>query len=495
LFIFGVNATFKHDLLESLLFSLAVAVGLTPEFLPMIMSVTMSIGSIHMAKKGVIVKKLTAIPTFGSLDILCTDKTGTLTEDKIKLVRYIDVDGKESHNVLLFTYLNSYFQTGTTNPLDEAVKDFKGIKIDNFTKIDEIPFDFERRMMSVVVDEHDSRLLITKGAPEEVIKKCFSYWDNGVQMALNTADREKILIQYTLLSNEGYRVIAVAEKSLHKETKIYTVDDERDLILAGYAAFLDPKLPDSKLAIDALEDMGIEIKVLTGDNDLVTKRICSEVDVHVKGVLLGDEIEKMTDIELREKVKDTTIFARVDPNDKSRIIKALKDLGHVVGYLGDGINDALSLKTADVGISVENAVDVAKESADIILTNKSLKTLYDGVIEGRKTFGNTMKYIMMGLSSNFGNMFSVLGAVLLLPFLPMLPLQILLNNILYDAAQLTIPSDNVDSEFLKKPKRWDMKHIHNFMYIIGPISSIFDYTTFIVLYFVFHMSESGFQTG
>jgi Mg2+-importing ATPase len=495
LFIFLVNSIIKQDILESLMFSIAVAVGLTPEFLPMIMSVTMGIGSVRMAKDGVIVKKLTAIPTFGSMDILCTDKTGTLTEDKIKLVKYTDLAGKESEDVLLLAYLNSFYQTGITNPMDQAVQNYRKIDVSSYIKIDEIPFDFKRKMMSVVTEKGTNRIFVTKGAPEELFKICDHFIVNNQKQALNLSNSEGLIKQYYDLSSEGYRVIGVAYKEVVSEEKVYTKEDEKGLTLLGFTSFLDPPTESAKSSIDLLEEMGIEMKVLTGDNELVAKKICGDVDIIVKKILLGHEIDDMNDDELKLKVGDVTVFARVSPDNKNRIIKALQAGGHVVGFLGDGINDAPSLKTADVGISVENAVDIAKESADIILTKKSLKQLAQGVLEGRKIFGNTMKYIMMGISSNFGNMFSVLGAVIFLPFLPMLPIQILFNNFLYDIAQITIPSDKVDDDFLKNPKRWSMDFIKRFMFMFGPISSFYDFVTFFVLYGVFKFSNGTFQTG
>ncbi len=495
LFIFLVNSIIKQDILQSLMFSIAVAVGLTPEFLPMIMSVTMGIGSVKMAKNGVIVKKLTAIPTFGSLDILCTDKTGTLTEDYIKLVKYTDLKGGESQDVLLLAYLNSSFQTGITNPMDQAVQKYKKIDISAYKKIDEVPFDFERKMMSIVAEKGGDRILITKGAPEKLFEICSSYVLDGKEYPLDLNNSEDLIKQYYDLSNEGYRVLAIAYKKISPEDRVYDKNDEDKLTLVGYMSFLDPPKEGVKASIDSLEEMGIEMKVLTGDNELVAKKICRDVDITIKNVLLGSDISKMSDSELKMQVLGVTIFARVTPDDKNRIIKALQANGRVVGYLGDGINDAPSLKTADIGISVENAVDVAKESADIILTKKSLDQLVQGVLEGRKIFGNTMKYIMMGISSNFGNMFSVLGAVLFLPFLPMLPIQILLNNFMYDVAQVTIPSDNVDADFLRKPRKWDMGFIKKFMFIFGPISSFYDFVTFFILFVLFKLSNGSFQTG
>jgi Mg2+-importing ATPase len=496
LFILIVNSILKQDFFESLLFSIAVAVGLTPEFLPMIMSVTMAKGSINMAKRGVLVKKLAAIPSFGSMDVLCTDKTGTLTEDKIQLVKYIDVNGEHSDKVLLNAYLNSFFQTGINNPLDEAVLTYKKLNIESYKKIDEIPFDFQRRRLSIVTeDKNGVTTLIAKGAPEEIFACCTSYKNGDETVVVNSGLADKLMSQYIALSNEGYRVLAVASKEIPNKTRIFTKNDECDLELLGYIAFLDPPKKDAGRVLRELEEMGIEVKILTGDNELVSKKICAEVGLHVKGVLTSHEMHLMTEEELAHKVNNITIFARFSPDDKNKIIRALRSNKHVVGYMGDGINDAPSLHSADVGISVSNAVDVAKESADILLTNKSLHQLKDGVIEGRKTFGNTMKYIMMGVSSNFGNMFSVLVAVVFLPFLPMLPIQILLNNFLYDLSQLTIPTDNVDNDFIRKPKRWSMEFIKKFMITFGSISSLFDCISFISLYLIFGNSPSSFQTG
>lgn len=495
LFIFLVNALLKHDMLEALTFSIAVAVGLTPEFLPMIMSVAMGKGSLNMAKKGVVVKKLTAIPSFGSMNILCTDKTGTLTEAKIRLIKYIDVDGKHSDDVFNWAYLNSKFQAGITNPMDEAVLLFKNFDVNKYKKIDEIPFDFARKKMSVILEHDQKRTLITKGSPEDILSVCSYCRHKGKTILLSSNEKRSFEKYYNELSRDGFRVLAVAIKQVNNNSRIFTKNDENKMILIGLAAFLDPAKSGTKEILDQLEEHHIEIKVLTGDNELVTQKICNDVGVNIKGILLGKDIATFSDIELIKKIKGITIFARCSPIQKTRIIEALKKGGNVVGYMGDGINDTTSLETADVGISVENAVDVAKEAADIILTNKNLSELVDGVVEGRKTFGNTMKYILMGLSSNFGNMFSVLGAVIFLPFLPMLPIQILLNNFLYDFSQLTIPSDSVDREYILSPKRWDINFIRRFMFIFGPISSLYDFITFGMMYLLFNSSPSHFQTG
>lgn len=483
LFVFLTNSVYKSNILESFLFAIALAVGLTPELLPMIMTVNLSKGALEMSKKGVIVKRLASIQNFGSMDILCSDKTGTLTENKIELVLHIDLEGRDNQKILLYSLLNSHFQTGLKSPLDDAINSHKEIDIKLYSKIDEIPFDFNRKRVSVVVEKDKEHLLIVKGAPEEVIKVC------------SFDKKERAIEKYNELSSKGFKVIAVAYKSLNKIKKSYNIEDEKELNFLGFVAFIDPPKEDSKEALKSLKESGVELKILTGDNELVTKFICEKLGFEIKGVLLGNEIEKMRDEELIRKIESVNIFARVNPLDKNRIIRLLKNKGHVVGFLGDGINDAISMKTADVGISVSNAVDVAKESADIILSHKSLMVLKKGVIEGRRIFGNTMKYIMMGTSSNFGNMFSVAGASMFLPFLPMLPVQILLNNLLYDASQLTIPSDYVDKEYIEKPKKWNINFIKKFMLVFGPISSVFDFITFFVMLYIFNASSSLFQTA
>lgn len=495
LFIFLFNSLINHNIIDSFMFAIAVAVGVTPELLPMIMSITMARGSLNMSKKGVIVKRLAAIPNFGSMDVLCTDKTGTLTEDKIELVTYTDINGDNDERLLLYTYLNSYYQTGVKNPLDEAVMNFKKVAINGYKKVDEIPFDFFRRVMSVVVDGSQERLLIAKGAPEEIFKRVNTCQVGRQEKKFTKTIENKAFKYYQKLSEEGYRVLAVGIKPVAKSVRAYNKQDEFDLELLGFVAFLDPPKKGLKEVLEELQNVGVEIKVITGDNELVANKICREVGLEVKGVILSQEMAELTDEALRARAERATIFARFSPEEKDRVIYALRANGHVVGYLGDGINDAPSLKTADVGISVNNAVDVAKESADIVLTQKKLQILKDGLMEGRKSFGNTMKYIMMGLSSNFGNMFSMAGAIFFLPFLPMLPVQILLNNFIYDASQVTIPTDNVDPDWLQKPRRWNLHFIKKFMYFFGPISSIFDFTTFFVLFGIFHANASTFQTG
>lgn len=484
LFIFLVNAVLKHDFLESFMFSLAVAVGLTPELLPMIMSVAMARGSLQMAKKGVVVKKLSAIPNFGSMEVLCTDKTGTLTEDKIRLIKYVNTGGNTSEELFLLAYLNSYFQTGIKNPLDDAVVTHKQPDISAYHKADEIPFDFSRKRMSVVVEKNGQHLLICKGAPEEIFKT--SLQDKAFIQQANT--------QYELLSSDGYRVLAIATREVMKQAK-FTKQDEEQLNLKGFIAFLDPPKEDADETITALAKIGVEVKIITGDNHLVTKKICKEIGLPIKGMMQGYELEHLTDDALRKRVINTTIFTRFSPDQKNRIIEALKAYHHAVGYLGDGINDAPSLKSADIGISVSSATDVAKDAADIILTHKDLLVLKEGILEGRKTFGNTMKYILMGLSSNFGNMFSVAAATLFLPFLPMLPVQILINNFLYDTSQVTIPADNVDESYIQKPQRWNLKMVRNYMFIFGLTSSVFDMATFYLLYKYFAVTEAQFRTG
>ncbi len=495
LLIFFLNALINHSIIDSFLFALAIAVGVTPELLPVIMSVTMTKGSQRMAKKGVIVKKMAAIPNLGGMNILCVDKTGTLTEDCISVVRYTDIDGHEDERVLARAYLNSSYQTGVTNLLERAILQFKTITLKGYSKIDEIPFDFNRRIMSVIADSPDGRILVAKGAPEEILKCCVTVNVKGKQVDLQGEVLRRAQTQYEKFSAEGFRVLAIAEKMVDGAKKTYISADEERMNLLGLVAFLDPPKKDVKEVLKIIEDNGVEIKILTGDNELVARKICEEVGLGVGGMVLGKDIDKMSDLALRRLAVKTTLFARFSPEQKNRVIKALRFDAHVVGYLGDGINDALALKTSDVGISVAKAVDVAREAADVILTEKSLRVLNDGIMEGRKTFGNTMKYIMMGLSSNFGNMFSVLAAVFFLPFLPMLPAQILLNNLIYDFSQLTLPSDNVDADWIKKPRRWSMKFVKRFMLFFGPISSFYDILTFVVLFVVFQAPAATFQTG
>lgn len=490
--VFAINAALKGNLIEALLFSLAVAVGLTPEMLPMLVTINLSKGAIAMAKKKVIVKHLNAIQNFGAMDILCTDKTGTLTLNEIVLEKHIDVTGNENEEVLQYAYINSFYQTGLKNLLDQAILKHADLPVKEFKKIDEIPYDFERRVMSVVVESEGKRHIITKGAEEEIFKKCDRYELAGETKKTEPALLDDFREEANILQRDGFRVLAVAYKEIEaKET--YSKDDEKNLILKGFVSFLDPPKPDAEEAIKALRTRGIETLVLTGDNELVTKKICSVVGLDVKTIVTGDQIENADDDALRELVKSSNVFARLSPIQKERIIRALHANGHIVGYLGDGINDAPSLKTSDVGISVNNAVDVAKESADIILLEKNLTVLVDGVVEGRKIFGNILKYIKMGSSSNFGNMFSMIGASIFLPFLPMAPVQILLNNFLYDMSQIAIPTDSVDKEYENTPRPWNIEYIKKFMIIIGPISSIFDYLTFAVMWFIFNATTTATQ--
>ncbi|HVU59504.1 MAG TPA: magnesium-translocating P-type ATPase [Candidatus Saccharimonadales bacterium] len=492
LFIFLVNALLKHNLLDSLLFSVALAVGLTPELLPMIITLNLTKGSLAMAKRGVIVKRLSAIQNFGSMDVLCTDKTGTLTEDKIVLIKYVDAAGKPSEDVLHHAYVSSTFESGFKSPLDEAVKNYRTIDISDYHKVDEIPFDFERRRASVVVRSDRGLSLITKGAPEQILKICTFHTTR--ERSMTDAGRAAAIRQYQALSRDGFRVLAVAARQLRTHER-YDAHDEAEMTLLGFIAFLDPAKKTVSGTLKRMRQNGIDIKILTGDNDLVTEKIARDIHLKIQGVLTGAEITKLDDPALAEKIEGTTIFARVDPEQKMRIIRLLQANGHVVGYMGDGINDAPSLRAADTGISVNNAVDIAKDTADLILVHKSLADLIEGVIEGRRTFANTVKYLKMALSSNFGNMFSMAGASLLLPFLPMLAPQILLNNLLYDSSQFALPLDTVDTDAIQRPQKLSIRALKRFMLVFGPLSSIFDFITFGVLYGVFHLTGGEFQTG
>jgi Mg2+-importing ATPase len=492
--IFAINAISKGNIVEAVLFAIAVAVGLTPEMLPMLVAVNLSQGSIRMSKQKVIVKRLNAIQNFGAMDILCTDKTGTLTMDDVILEKHCDVVRRESDDVLRFAYFNSYFQTGLKNLLDKAILKHTEVSTEGCKKIDEIPFDFQRRVMSVVVDMDGKRKMIVKGAPEEIFKRCDRFEVDDEILEIENLVLPDLKDEFDSLSSDGFRVLAIGYKDVEIKPA-YSKDDESDLILKGYVAFLDPPKPSTKETLEALKNTGIEVKVLTGDNELVTKKICSEVGLQSKGLLTGPDIDKLSDKELQKVVEQTTIFARLNPLQKERVIHILHDNKHIVGYMGDGINDAPALKAADVGISVNNAMDIAKESADIILLEKDLMVLENGVIEGRKTFGNIVKYIKMGASSNFGNMFSMTGASLFLPFLPMTPIQILLNNFLYDISQTAIPADKVDSDYLEKPRPWNVDYIRKFVLVIGPTSSIFDFITFGLLYFIMKAPQGLFHTG
>src|SRR5271165_4382944 len=501
--VFFINGFTKHDWKASFFFALAVAVGLTPEMLPMIVSVCLSNGALAMSRKKVIVKRLNSIQNFGAMDVLCTDKTGTLTEDRVVLMRHCNVAGQQSEDVLLDGYLISYFQTGLKNLLDRAVLDTPDFHakpiLEKYKKLDEIPFDFTRRMMSVLVQYPEGKaILLTKGAPEEVFVNCAQFELDGKLSAMDPEHAAGLKQEYDDLSNDGFRVLAVATKEIAGK-QICAKEDERDLILRGYVAFLDPPKDTAARALAALHKNGVAVKILTGDNALVSRKVCKDVGLTADPMLLGGDVEKMSDGELAEAADKAALFARLSPAHKERVIRVLRGRGHVVGFMGDGINDAPALRAADVGISVDTATDIAKESADLILLEKDLMVLQGGVIEGRKVFANIVKYIRMGASSNFGNMFSVLGASAFLPFLPMAPIQVLTNNLLYDFSQVPIPGDAVDDEQVAKPRPWNIGEIKRFILFIGPISSIFDYTTFFVMLYVFKCWDpsraSLFQTG
>ncbi len=501
--VFLINGFTKHNWLEALFFTVAVAVGLTPEMLPMIVTVNLARGAIAMSKRRVIVKRLNAIQNFGAMDVLCTDKTGTLTQDRVIMKLHVNVEGDEDDRVLTYAYLNSHFQSGLRNLLDQAVlqhveNEGHALPAGAYVKLDEIPFDFIRRRLSVVVQAPNTDpLLICKGAVEEVFAACSRYQLGDQIDALDPSHLPRIQKVTQRLNRDGFRVVAVACKTLDGVRPSYGVGDESDLTLLGFVAFLDPPKETAAAAIKDLQASGVAVKILTGDNDLVTGKICHDVGLTITRLVLGHEIDAMSEDELGAAAEEAEVFAKVSPGQKARVIAALQSKGHVVGFLGDGINDGPALKAADVGVSVDTAVDIAKESADIILLEKSLAVLQEGVLEGRRVFGNITKYIKMGASSNFGNMFSVLGASIMLPFLPMAPLQVLTNNLLYDFSQTTIPTDNVDAEYLAKPRKWEIGNITRFMLFIGPISSIFDYATYFTMLYVFHAWKNPalFQTG
>lgn len=515
--VFLINGFTKGNWGEAFFFAIAVAVGLTPEMLPMIVTVCLSKGALAMSRKKVIVKRINAIQNLGAMDVLCTDKTGTLTMDHVILERHCDVALKEDEGVLALAYMNSHFQTGLKNVLDRAVlshtETHAHAKIPEYAKVDEIPFDFERRIMSVVVRAPEGKdRIISKGAPEAIFPRCTNFELDGKLFPMDHAHIDELKQEHERLSGDGFRVLAIASKdvvprgTVAGDTTPYSKADEAELILNGYVAFLDPPKETAKSAIHALQGHGVQVKVVTGDNDLVARKICKEVGLSTEFVLLGGDVEGLSDDQLAETALKTTLFARVSPAHKQRIIKALQARGHTVGFMGDGINDAPALRAADVGISVDSAVDIAKESADMILLEKSLLVLEAGVVEGRKVFANILKYVRMGASSNFGNMFSVLGASAFVPFLPMAPIQILANNLLYDISQTTIPTDEVDPEQVEKPRPWDMNQLTRFIVFIGPCSSLFDYTTYFIMLYVFNCwntstpvaaahSTSLFQTG
>jgi Mg2+-importing ATPase len=482
--VFIINGVTKHDWKEAFFFALAIAVGLTPEMLPMIVTGTLAIGAVAMSKKKVIVKRLNSIQNFGAMDVLCTDKTGTLTQDRIILEKYCDVVRQEDEGVFDLAYYNAFHQTGLKNLLDKAVLAHKTVPTTRVVKIDEIPFDFSRRIMSVVLDVDGARKLVAKGAPESILKRCRRMEVNGEVEELDPFLLPDLVEELDQLQAQGFRVLAVAYKDVPSDRSVFSKEDEQDLVLRGYVAFLDPPKASTHEALAALDKHGVQVKVLTGDNDIVAKKICADVGLKIGRVVLGSDVEVASDEVLGTLVEEANLFARLSPAHKERVVRALQRGGHVVGFMGDGINDAPALRAADVGISVDNAVDIAKESADLILLEKDLLVLEDGVLEGRRVFGNITKYIKMGTSSNFGNMFSVLGASAFLPFLPMLPIQLLIQNLLYDFSQLAIPFDRVDEEYLLKPRRWRIDDIRRFMIWFGPVSSIFDYVTFALLFFV-----------
>lgn len=482
----GLTHDWKQALTLGLLFALSVSVGLTPEMLPMIMTVCLSKGALMMSRKKVIVKHLHAIQNFGAMDVLCTDKTGTLTQDHIVLERYVDVTNRLSEDVLRYAYMNSFYQTGLRNLLDRAILTHTDLDVErNCRKVDEIPFDFKRRRMSVVIDYEDRHVLICKGAVEEVIGSCANYQVDEDINPLIQLIRDDVMDEYRTLSSQGYRVLAIAYREFERSKSVFSVADESELVLLGYIAFFDPPKDTSARAIEALGRSGVAVKILTGDNELVTRKVCGDVAMPITRIVTGSQLAALDEAAFVREVEEANVLARLTPDQKEKVIKILRAQGHVVGFMGDGINDVLAMKAADVGISVDTAVDVAKESADIILLEKSLLVLEDGIVEGRKVFGNIIKYIRMGASSNFGNMFSMTGSLFVVPFLPMLPTQVLVNNLLYDCSQLGIPLDHVDQEFIDKPRRWNIKSIKNFMIFLGPVSSIFDYATFYLMLYGF----------
>jgi Mg2+-importing ATPase len=500
-----INGLGKHDWGQAFLFAIAVAVGLTPEMLPMIVTGTLARGAVAMSRRRVIVKRLAAIENFGAMDVLCTDKTGTLTQDRIILKRHVDAEGRDSAEVLEHAFLNSYYQTGLKNLLDVAILQDAEVAqrlnlAADYRLVDEIPFDFGRRRMSVVVSERgEHHELICKGAVEELLEVCTRARLGGAVVALDAALKQAVLGRAHAYNEDGLRVIAVAYKETLADRHVYSVADEQELVLLGFVAFLDPPKDSAGPAIAALRRGGVQVKILTGDSDVVARKLCRDVGLELPAVILGPELDAMDDTQLAQAAQRASLFARLSPDHKERIVRALRATGSVVGFLGDGINDAPALRAADIGISVDSAVDVAKESADIILLEKNLRVLEAGVLEGRKTFGNIVKYIKMAASSNFGNMFSVVGASLLLPFLPMLPLQILVQNLLYDLSQTAIPFDRVDDDWARAPRRWSVASIGRFMLLMGPVSSLFDYATFALMWFVFGAStpaqQALFQSG
>lgn len=495
LFVLLVNGWMHRPVLESFLFAVALAVGLTPELLPMVVSVTLSRGAMRLARQGMVVKRPSAIQDLGSMDVLCTDKTGTLTEAKICLVQHVGPRGEPSERALSLAWLNSHFESGLKSPLDEAILQHQGAGASGWTKLDEVPFDFERRRVSVLLEKAGVRSLVVKGAPDDILRLCTHQEDGTALTPLSSLALQRVQATCHALEDEGFRVLAIAWRPVAADHPHAVVDDESALVLVGFVAFLDPPKASAAAALAALQQVGVAIKVVTGDSDRVTRQVCRQLGLPVQGVLTGAEIAVMTDEALLARVETVNLFCRVNPAHKNRVIQAIQSRGHVVGYMGDGVNDAPALQSADVGLSVDSAVDVAKAAADMVLLRPDLGILQEAVIEGRRTFGNIMKYILMGTSSNFGNMFSMAGAVLFLPFLPMLPTQILLNNILYDLSELPIPFDAVDAHDTAQPRVMDMGLIERFMFTVGPVSSLFDFITFAVLLKVFDASEALFQTG
>ncbi|MDI9218217.1 magnesium-translocating P-type ATPase [Clostridium tertium] len=488
-FVLFMNGFTKGNWMEAFLFALSVAVGLTPEMLPMIVSANLAKGAVSMSKKKVIVKDLNAIQNLGAMDVLCTDKTGTLTQDEVVLEYSLDIHGKEDNRVLRHAFLNSYHQTGLKNLMDIAIVNHANEKDmielwHDYKKVDEIPFDFSRRRMSVVVEDKAGKTqLITKGAIEEMLSVCSHVEYKGKIETITEEIKKEILDTVSSYNSQGMRILGIAQKNNPSSVGELSVKDESDMVLIGYLAFLDPPKKSTANAIRALEDFGVNVKILTGDNDAVTSSVCKQVGIKVNNLLLGSDIEEMDDELLSEVVEETNVFAKLSPNQKTRVVSALRNNGHTVGFMGDGINDAAAMTESDVGISVDTAVDIAKESANIILLEKDLMVLEDGLVEGRKIYANIIKYIKMTASSNFGNMFSVLVASIFLPFLPMLPIQLLILNLIYDISCITIPWDNVDEDYLKLPRKWDASSISKFMFWIGPTSSVFDIATYILMYF------------
>ena len=497
LFVLLANVLFHRAWLESLMFAVALAVGLTPELLPMVVTVTLARGALRLAERKVIVKRLTALHNLGAMDVLCTDKTGTLTEARIQLVRHIDVQGRDSEEVFRLAWLNSHFESGIRSPLDDAILDHGQPDTVDWRKFDEVPFDFERRRVSVLLERGGEHRLIVKGAPEDVLSLSSHYRpdDQGEPRIFGAEARKRVQDLFEKLGEDGFRVLAIASRVVGPEQREARVTDETELVFAGFAAFLDPPKADAAAALHALAQAGVIVKILTGDNERVTRHVCRELGLAVTGLINGDEMRGMSEEALRVRLATVNVFCRLSPPQKQRVLLALKQRGHAVGFLGDGINDAAALHAADVGISVDAAADVAKDAASLILLEHDLSVIHGGVMEGRRTVENVTKYILMGSSSNFGNMLSMAGAALVLPFLPMLPIQVLLNNLLYDASEIGIPFDRVDPETITRPVRWNMALIHRFMLVLGPVSSLFDFLTFYVLLTMFGAGEALFQTG